>query len=236
MKPQYFVNKLPSLNQFYTFVFIQTIIIQKLGTRLEQNYFRFKLAFMNTFSCGFDLTLAHHYIAHNSCACEYIKFVQQILMPLLRICLNLETNLFLNQFYSSISYNQDLSFIQFFLKFFYFCSNIKLKKKIIIYMQQFAVLCFSFSSYGLHLFLLERSIVALLRSSTLAARRTKVHAFAHLLLNRTYESAHLRSILPLLRSSAITKSRLFFFLSFQFFKLFVCLLLIVFNCCLHAWM
>jgi hypothetical protein len=46
------------------FFFIQTIIILKLGTRFEYNYFRFKIAFKNTISCGFDFALAHHYNAH----------------------------------------------------------------------------------------------------------------------------------------------------------------------------
>jgi hypothetical protein len=46
-------------------------------TRLGLNYFRFKFAFKNTIPCGFDLALAQHYIAHDSCACEYIKFVHQ---------------------------------------------------------------------------------------------------------------------------------------------------------------
>jgi hypothetical protein len=27
--------------------------------------------------CGFDLTLAQHYISYDSCACEYIKFAHQ---------------------------------------------------------------------------------------------------------------------------------------------------------------
>jgi hypothetical protein len=65
-----------SLVLYHLFYFIYFLFSLLLFKNLNQNPFGtrlgFNFAFKNTISCGFELALAHHYIAHDSCACEYI--------------------------------------------------------------------------------------------------------------------------------------------------------------------